>query len=185
MPTRRSAWKTTSRRRDLTINAMAEAADGRLIDPFGGLADLQARQLRHVSPAFCEDPVRLLRVARFAARYAPLGFRIAEETMALMQQMVAAGEIDHLVPERVWSELERALGEAAPVVCLQVLRQSGALAVLLPEVDRLYGVPQRPEYHPEVDTGIHVELALAMAARLSPGDSQVAWAVLLHDLGRA
>lgn len=172
------------RRRDLTINAMAEAADGRLIDPFGGLADLQARQLRHVSPAFCEDPVRLLRVARFAARYAPLGFRIAEETMALMQQMVAAGEIDHLVPERVWSELERALGEAAPVVCLQVLRQSGALAVLLPEVDRLYGVPQRPEYHPEVDTGIHVELALAMAARLSPGDSQVAWAVLLHDLGK-
>jgi len=172
------------RRRDLTINAMAEAADGRLIDPFGGQADLQARLLRHVSPAFSEDPVRLLRVARFAARYAPLGFQVAPETVALMQAMVAAGEIDHLVPERVWSELERALAEAAPVQCLQVLRQSGALAVLLPELDRLYGVPQRPEHHPEVDTGAHIELCLAMAAALAPGDSQVAWAVLLHDLGK-
>lgn len=172
------------RRRDLTINAMAESASGELIDPFGGRADLQARLLRHVSPAFSEDPVRLLRVARFAARYAPLGFSVAPETQALMQQMVAAGEIDHLVPERVWAELERALAEAAPVQCLQVLRQSGALAVLLPELDRLYGVPQRPEHHPEVDTGSHVELCLAMAATLAPTDSQVAWAVLLHDLGK-
>lgn len=172
------------RRRDLTINAMAESASGELIDPFGGRADLQARLLRHVSPAFSEDPVRLLRVARFAARYAPLGFSVAPETQALMQQMVAAGEIDHLVPERVWAELERALAEAAPVQCLQVLRQSGALAVLLPELDRLYGVPQRPEHHPEVDTGSHVELCLAMAATLAPADSQVAWAVLLHDLGK-
>ena len=173
------------RRRALPINAMAQAAAGRLIDPFGGQADLQARLLRHVSPAFSEDPVRLLRVARFAARYAPLAFTVAPATMALMQQMVAAGEIDHLVPERVWSELERALAEAAPEVCLNVLRQSGALAVLLPELDRLHGVPQRPEYHPEVDTGIHIAMSLAMAAQLAPADSQVAWAVLLHDLGKA
>lgn len=172
------------RRRDLTINAMAQDADGRLLDPYRGEADLQARVLRHVSPAFAEDPVRLLRIARFAARYAPLGFRVADETMALLRSMVADGEIDHLVPERVWAELERALTEPQPSAFVRVLRDAGALAVLLPEVDRLYGVPQRAEFHPEVDTGAHLELSLDMAARLAPGDSLVGYAVLLHDLGK-
>ena len=172
-------------RRDLTINAIAQAADGRLIDPYGGRADLDARLLRHVSPAFAEDPVRILRIARFLARFAPLGFRIAEETLALMRAMVAAGEVDHLVPERVWKELERALAEPAPEAALRSLRDCGALARLLPEVDALYGVPQRPEYHPEVDTGLHIELCLAQSARLAPGDAQIAFAVLVHDLGKA
>ncbi len=172
------------RRRDLTINAIAEDADGRLVDPYGGLADLENRVLRHVSPAFVEDPVRLLRVARFAARYAPLGFGVAEETLALLRRMVADGEVDHLVPERVWAELERALAEPAPEQFVRLLRATGALAILLPEVDALYGVPQRAEYHPEVDTGVHLELCLAMAARLAAGDSQVGYAVLLHDLGK-
>ncbi len=172
------------RRRDLTINAIAEDESGRLIDPYGGRADLQARVLRHVSPAFVEDPVRLLRVARFAARYAPLGFTVAAETMHMLRAMVAAGEIDSLVPERVWSELERALREPRPSAFLRVLRDSGALAVLLPELDRLYGVPQRAEYHPEIDTGRHQELVSDMAARLAPGDSIVGYAALLHDLGK-
>lgn len=172
------------RRRDLTINAIAEAGDGTLVDPYRGQADLRAGLLRHVSPAFAEDPVRLLRVARFVARYAPLGFTVADETMILLRAMVADGEVDHLVPERVWAELERALTEAAPEQFVRVLRDSGALAALLPEVDALYGVPQRPEYHPEVDTGTHLELCLAMAARLAPGDSEVGYAVLLHDLGK-
>jgi tRNA nucleotidyltransferase (CCA-adding enzyme) len=129
--------------------------------------------------------VRILRVARFAARFAPLGFRVAEETMALMQQMVEDGEVDHLVPERVWKELSRGLAEPAPQALLRVLRESGALARLLPEVDALYGVPQRPEYHPEIDTGLHIELCLEQSAKLRPGDAQIAFAVLVHDLGKA
>ena len=172
-------------RRDLTINAMAEDADGRLIDPYGGARDLEARLLRHVAPAFVEDPVRLLRVARFAARYAPLGFRVADETQALMQAMVTAGEVDHLVPERVWAEMARALAEPRPSAFLRTLRACGALAVLLPEVDALYGVPQRAEFHPEIDTGLHIELVLDQAARLAPGDAEVAFAALTHDLGKA
>lgn len=172
------------RRRDLTINAMAEDTDGHLVDPYGGQADLDARLLRHVSPAFVEDPVRLLRVARFAARYASFGFRVADETLALLRQMVDDGEIAHLVPERVWAELESALHESTPSAFLRVLRDTGALAVLLPEVDRLYGVPQRADFHPEIDTGIHQELVSDMAARLAPGDSVVGYAALLHDLGK-
>lgn len=172
-------------RRDLTINAIALAPDGRLVDPWGGRADLDARVLRHVSPAFAEDPVRILRVARFAARFSPLDFRVATETMDLMRGMVDAGEVDHLVPERVWKELVRGLAEPAPQAMLRVLRDCGALARLLPEVDALYGVPQRPEYHPEVDTGVHIELCLEQSARLRPGDAQAAFAVLVHDLGKA
>lgn len=172
-------------RRDLTINAMAEAADGAIVDPFGGRADLEARVLRHVSPAFAEDPVRVLRVARFAARFAPLGFTIAQETIALMRRMVEDGEVDHLVPERVWAETRRALGERSPSAFVRALRACGALAVVFPEVDALYGVPQRAEYHPEVDTGVHVEMVLDMAARLAPGDDLVGWCALTHDLGKA
>ncbi|SDD63139.1 multifunctional CCA addition/repair protein [Aquimonas voraii] len=172
-------------RRDLTLNAIAMAPDGRLVDPWGGRADIEARLLRHVSPAFAEDPVRILRVARFAARFAPQGFRVAAETLALMRQMVANGEVDHLVPERVWKELSRGLAEPAPQTLLRVLRECGALARLLPEVDALYGVPQRPEYHPEIDTGLHIELCLEQSAKLRPGDTQVAFAVLVHDLGKA
>ena len=172
-------------RRDLTINAMAEDAQGHVLDPYGGRRDLDARLLRHVSPAFVEDPVRLLRVARFAARFAPLGFRIADETLALMRAMVAQGEVDHLVPERVWAELRRGLGEAQPAAMLRALRACGALQKLLPEVDALYGVPQRAEYHPEVDTGVHLELVLDAAARLAPGNDVVAFAALTHDLGKA
>ncbi|HEU4669487.1 MAG TPA: multifunctional CCA addition/repair protein [Dyella sp.] len=172
-------------RRDLTINAIAQDEDGALVDPYGGARDVEARVLRHVSPAFVEDPVRLLRVARFAARFAPLGFTVAPETMALMQRMVAEGEVDHLVPERVWAETRRALGEARPSAFLRVLRDSGALAVLFPELDALYGVPQRPEFHPEVDTGIHMELVLDAAAVLAPGDDLVGYCAFCHDLGKA
>jgi len=172
-------------RRDLTINAIAQHEDGTLVDPFGGVADIEARVLRHVSHAFVEDPVRLLRVARFAARYAPLGFTVADDTMALMRRMVDDGEIDHLVPERVWAETRKALAEPMPSAFLRVLRDSGALRVLFPEVDALYGVPQRPEYHPEVDTGLHIELVLDAAARLAPGDALVGWCALTHDLGKA
>jgi tRNA nucleotidyltransferase (CCA-adding enzyme) len=171
-------------RRDLTINAMAEAADGTLVDPYGGRRDLEARVLRHVSPAFAEDPLRLLRVARFAARYAPLGFVIADETLDLMRAIVAAGEVDHLTAERVWAETERALAEPAPQRFLQALRASGALARLFPAVDRLYGVPQRAEFHPEVDTGVHLELVLEAAARVAPGDALVGFLALTHDLGK-
>ena len=171
-------------RRDLTVNAMAQAEDGRLIDPYGGRADLERRVLRHVSPAFAEDPVRILRVARFAARFAPLGFRIAPETVALMRGMVEAGEADALVPERVWRELERALGEPQPRAAIEALRDCGALKVLLPEVDALFGVPQPAQHHPEIDTGLHLLLALqAAAARGAP--VTVRFAVLLHDLGKA
>ncbi|UXI68225.1 multifunctional CCA addition/repair protein [Tahibacter amnicola] len=173
------------RRRDLTINAMAEDEHGRLVDPFGGAADIQARILRHVSPAFVEDPVRVLRIARFAARYAPLGFTIAPETLDLMRQMVQNGEVDHLVAERVWAETRKALGEPRPSAFLAALRACGALARLFPEIDALYGVPQRPEYHPEVDTGVHTEMVVDMAARLAPGDTLIGWCALVHDLGKA
>lgn len=172
-------------RRDLTINAIAEDEQGQLVDPYGGARDIEQRMLRHVSPAFVEDPVRLLRVARFAARFAPLGFTVADETMALLQQMVRDGEIDHLVPERVWAETRKALGETQPSAFLRVLRESGALAVLFPEVDALYGVPQRAEFHPEIDTGIHVEMVLDAAARLAPGNDLVGFCALTHDLGKA
>ena len=172
-------------RRDLTINAIAEDAQGALTDPFGGARDIAARLLRHVSPAFVEDPVRLLRVARFAARFAPLGFTVATETMALMRQMVREGEVDHLVPERVWAETRKALSEAQPSAFVRVLRECGALAVLFPEVDALYGVPQRAEFHPEIDCGVHLELVLDQAAQLAPGDDLVGFCALAHDLGKA
>ncbi len=172
-------------RRDLTINAIAESADGRLIDPHGGVRDLEQRWLRHVSPAFVEDPVRVLRIARFAARFAPLGFRIAAETLALMRRMAATGELEHLVAERVWVETRKALSEPRPGAFLRSLRASGALAVIFPEIDRLYGVPQRIEYHPEYDSGVHLELALDAAARIAPGDDRIGFAVLGHDLGKA
>jgi tRNA nucleotidyltransferase (CCA-adding enzyme) len=171
------------RRRDLTINAMARDANGTLIDPYGGARDLAARLLRHVSAAFAEDPVRILRVARFAARFAPLGFKVAPETMALMRGMVAAGEAGALVPERVWQETAKALAEPAPEAFLAVLREAGALAVVFPEIDRLYGVPQPPRWHPEVDTGVHVGLVLAAAARLT-ALPRVRFAALVHDLGK-
>ena len=171
-------------RRDFTINAIARDAEGALIDPFHGQTDLQARVLRHVSPAFAEDPVRILRAARFMARFAPLGFSIAPETLRLMQDMVAAGEVDHLVPERIWQEVRAGLASPAPSAFLQTLRACGALAVLLPEVDALYGIPQRVEFHPEVDTGRHIEMVCDMAARLAPGDALIGFAALLHDLGK-
>src|SRR5688572_25768543 len=173
------------RRRDFTINAIAEAADGSLVDPLGGVRDIEAKRLRHVGPAFGEDPLRVLRAARFMARFAPLGFSIAPETMQLMRAMVADGELSELTPERVWQELARALASAAPSAFLRTLHDCGALAVVLPEVDALYGVPQRPEYHPEVDTGVHVELVCDMAARLAPGDAVIGFAALTHDLGKA
>ncbi len=157
------------RRRDLTINAIAEDGNGGLIDPFGGVRDIEAKLLRHVSPAFAEDPVRVLRIARFAARFASRGFRIADETLALMKKMTDYGEIDHLVPERVWAETQKALTEPTPSAFLRSLRACGALRVLFPEIDALYGVPQRAEFHPEVDTGVHIELVVDMAANLAPG----------------
>jgi len=170
------------RRRDLTINAMAEDGSGALIDPWGGGRDLQARLLRHVSPAFAEDPVRILRVARFAARFT--AFRVAPETEALMRAMVDKGEVDALVPERVWREVSRGLMEARPSRMFDVLRDSGALARVLPEVDRLFGVPQRPDHHPEVDTGVHLMMVLDAAARLGTS-LPVRYACLGHDLGKA
>jgi len=170
-------------RRDLTINAMAEDPEGRLIDPFGGAADLEARILRHVSPAFAEDPVRILRLARFSARYAPLGFRVADDTLALCRRMVEAGEADALVPERVWQELARALMEDSPATFVTVLRDCGALARVLPEVDRLFGVPQPERHHPEVDTGQHLLLALQRSAALA-APLEARFAVLVHDLGK-
>jgi tRNA nucleotidyltransferase (CCA-adding enzyme) len=171
-------------RRDLTINAMAKAKDGHLIDPYQGQRDLQARVLRHVSPAFAEDPVRVLRVARFAARFEPLGFSVHPETLALMTQIVASGEVDHLVPERVWAETLRALAEPAPGRFIEVLRECGALARVMPELDRLFGVPQRAEFHPEIDTGIHTLLSLEQAVSLG-AIPRVRFAVLVHDLGKA
>jgi tRNA nucleotidyltransferase (CCA-adding enzyme) len=168
-------------RRDLTINAIARAEVGTLIDPHGGQRDLAARVLRHVSAAFAEDPVRLLRLARLAARFPD--FSVAPETMALLRRMVAAGEVDALVPERVWQELARGLMNPRPSRMLEVLRESGALARLLPELDRLWGVPQRPEYHPEIDTGAHLLLVLDCCARLD-APLPVRWACLVHDLGK-
>ena len=170
-------------RRDLTINAMAQDQAGHVIDPFGGQADLAARRLRHVSPAFAEDPVRILRVARFAARFHRLGFVVADETADLMRRMVAAGEVDALVPERVWQEFERALREPDPQRFIGVLRDCGALARVLPELDRLFGVPQPAESHPEIDTGVHVLMVLEQAAHLS-ADPHVRFAALMHDLGK-
>jgi tRNA nucleotidyltransferase (CCA-adding enzyme) len=172
-------------RRDFTINAIAQAADGALVDPFGGARDIEARVLRHVGPAFVEDPLRVLRAARFMARFGPHGFQVAGETMALMRRMVESGELTALVPERVWQELRRALASKAPSAFLRTLHDCGALTVVLPEVDALYGVPQRAEYHPEVDTGVHVELVCDMAARLAPGDDLIGFAALTHDLGKA
>jgi tRNA nucleotidyltransferase (CCA-adding enzyme) len=172
------------RRRDLTINAMAQDSSGAVVDPHGGRRDLDARVLRHVSAAFVEDPVRILRVARFAARYAPLGFHVADETMALMRKMVADGEADALVAERVWAETEKALAEERPDVFIQVLRECGALRVVYPEIDALFGVPQPEKWHPEVDTGVHQLLSLREAVRLG-GSVAVRFAVLMHDLGKA
>ncbi|TDK23002.1 multifunctional CCA addition/repair protein [Luteimonas aestuarii] len=172
-------------RRDFTLNAIAQDADGHLVDPFGGARDIEARVLRHVGPAFVEDPLRVLRAARFMARFASLGFTVAPETMALMREMARSGELDTLVPERVWQELGKALATARPSAFLRTLRDAGALQAVLPEVDALYGVPQRAEYHPEVDTGLHQELVSDMAARLAPGDTVVGFAALTHDLGKA
>jgi len=168
-------------RRDLTINAMAEDADGHLIDPYGGRRDLEARVFRHVGAAFAEDPVRILRVARFAARYADFG--VAPETLALMRRMVEAGEVDALVPERVWQEVSRGLMEQRPSRLFEALRACGALARLFPEIDRLFGVPQPPAHHPEIDTGVHVMRVVDWAAA-QDCDLPVRFAALTHDLGK-
>lgn len=171
------------RRRDLTINAMAQDASGRLIDPYNGLRDLQDRWLRHVSSAFPEDPVRILRVARLSARYSRLGFRVAPETQSLMRTMVSNGEVDALVPERVWLETVRALAEPTPEQFIQTLRDCGALSRLFPEINCLFGVPQPALHHPEIDTGIHVLMCLTQAVRFD-ADPIVRFAVLVHDLGK-
>ncbi len=170
-------------RRDLTINAIAEDHNGQLIDPYGGQRDMADKVLRHVSPAFAEDPLRVLRVARFAARYQHLGFRVADETLALMTSLTASGELEDLSAERVWQETERALSETSPRTYIEVLRACGALRTLFPEVDQLFGVPQRADYHPEVDTGLHILLALDQATALS-NSAAVRFAVLVHDLGK-
>lgn len=171
-------------RRDLTINAIAKDEQGQLIDPYGGLKDIENRVLRHVSPAFSEDPLRVLRVARFAASFAHLGFTIAEETQQLMKAMAAEGELEHLVAERVWRETEKALASPSPHTYFQVLRDCGALKVLFPEVDALFGVPQTEKYHPEIDTGIHTLMVIEQAAKLTE-DLAVRFAALTHDLGKA
>jgi tRNA nucleotidyltransferase (CCA-adding enzyme) len=171
-------------RRDLTINAMAIDSNGNLIDPFGGQADIQKRLLRHVSSAFNEDPVRILRVARFAARYSHLGFKVANETMLMMRDMVSNGEADHLVPDRIWAELYKALQEFTPAAFFEVLRDCRALAVIFPEIDALFGVPQPEKHHPEIDTGVHTLMVLQQAVLLS-NNPEVRLAALLHDLGKA
>ena len=171
-------------RRDLTINAIAQRENGELIDPFHGERDLQARLLRHVSDAFNEDPLRVLRVARFAARFAHLNFRIAEETQALMRQMAASGELSHLTAERVWKETEKALTSRNPQVYFQTLRDCGALEVLFPELDRLFGIPAPAKWHPEIDTGVHTLMTLTMAASLSD-EIDMRFATLFHDVGKA
>jgi tRNA nucleotidyltransferase (CCA-adding enzyme) len=171
-------------RRDLTINAIAQDEQGQLIDPYHGQQDIEARVLRHVSPAFSEDPLRVLRVARFAARFADLGFTVHPDTLALMQQIVRDGEIEHLVAERSWAEIEKGLSSSRPSVFLQVLRDCGALAVLLPEVDALFGIPQDARYHPEIDTAMHVQMTLDYAAS-QQYPNEVRFALLLHDLGKA
>ena len=172
-------------RRDLTVNAMAETLDGKLVDPFNGAQDLENRTLRHVSDAFLEDPVRVLRVAKFMARFAHLGFSVAPETMDLMRDMVSDGEVDHLVPERVWQEMYSALGYTTPRSFIESLRECGALKVLLPEADALFGVPQRAEFHPEIDTGVHTLMVLDQCAALSPGNASHAYCALCHDFGKA
>ena len=171
-------------RRDLTINAIAQDEHGTLHDPYHGQQDLKQRCLRHVSPAFVEDPLRVLRVARFAARFAHLGFTVAAETMALMQQIAASGELEALTAERIWQELERALNTQSPWVFIEVLRECGALQRVMPEIDALFGVPQPEQWHPEIDTGIHTLMSLKQAA-LRSDDTQVRFATLLHDLGKA
>jgi tRNA nucleotidyltransferase (CCA-adding enzyme) len=171
-------------RRDLTVNAIAkDLENGALIDPFNGRRDIEARVLRHVSAAFVEDPVRVLRVARFAARFAALGFTVAPETLALMQTIAANGEIDALVPERVWQETQRALESKQPHTFFAVLREAHALKVIFPEVDALFGVPQPAQWHPEIDTGVHTLMVVEQAARLSD-DPVVRFAALTHDLGK-
>ena len=170
-------------RRDLTINAMAQDVDGTIIDPYGGQEDLANRLLRHVSDAFVEDPLRVLRTARFAARYAHLGFSVAPETLALMTEIVNQDELAHLPAERIWVELDRALGERNPEVFIEVLRDCGALAKLLPELDALFGVPQPEAHHPEIDSGLHTLMSLQQAVKLG-GAGDVRFAVLLHDLGK-
>lgn len=172
------------RRRDLTVNAIAIDEDGSVIDPFGGVADIESRVLRHVSDAFVEDPVRILRVAKFAARFAALGFTVVDATIDLMSEMVANGEVDALVPDRVWKETEAALASDNPQVFFDVLRQCGALRRLYPEIDSLFGVPQPPKWHPEIDCGIHTMMVLDQAAKLSP-DGDMRFAALVHDLGKA
>lgn len=176
-------------RRDLTINAIARDGDGKLHDPYGGVADLQQRLLRHVSPAFAEDPLRVLRVARFHARFAHLGFRVADETLQLMCQISQSGELQHLSAERVWLETEKALTTRSPHVYFQTLRECGALAVLFPEVDALFGVPNPAKHHPEIDSGIHTLMVLEQAANLTADNTQsavvVRFAALCHDLGKA
>ncbi|GAC15699.1 multifunctional CCA addition/repair protein [Aliiglaciecola lipolytica] len=171
-------------RRDLTINAMALDQQQELIDPFNGQNDLQTRQLRHVSPAFPEDPLRVLRVARFAARYHPYGFKIAPETMTLMKAMVSEGELDHLIPERVWKETSRALLEDTPDIYFEVLRECGALKVWFPELDVLWGIPNPVQWHPEIDTGIHTMMVVQQVAKISD-NLAVRYAALVHDLGKA
>lgn len=171
-------------RRDLTINAIAMTAQGELIDPYNGQSDLENRVFRHVSAAFSEDPVRILRVARFAARYAPLGFTIADETQNLMREMVNVGEVDALVPERIWAETVKALGETQPSAFFCTLKDCGALKKIFPEIDALFGVPQPEKYHPEIDCGVHSLMALEQAVLLSP-KLEVRFAALVHDLGKA
>jgi len=172
-------------RRDFTLNAIAQADDGTLVDPYGGARDIRDRVLRHVGPAFVEDPLRVLRAARFMARFAALGFTVAPETLALMREIAASGELDTLVPERVWQELRKALAAPRPSAFLRTLRDAHALGAILPEVDALYGVPQRAEFHPEIDTGVHQEMVSDMAARLQPGDALIGYGALCHDLGKA
>ncbi|HIH4064710.1 TPA: multifunctional CCA addition/repair protein [Proteus mirabilis] len=170
-------------RRDLTINAIAYSAKGEYIDPYHGIDDIHAKLLRHVSDAFSEDPLRVLRVARFAARFAPLGFTIAPETMSLMQEMTNSGELNALTAERVWKETEKALHSQAPQVYFEILHQCGALKILFPEINALFGIPAPKKWHPEIDTGIHTMMVLAMASRLTD-DIAVRFSALCHDLGK-
>ena len=171
-------------RRDLTINALAKDASGELIDPFGGVKDLEKRLIRHVSDAFTEDPVRILRAAKFAARFAELGFRIAPETRNLMREMAANGEADTLVPDRVWKETEAALTGPNPRLYFEALRACGALRVIFPEVDALFGIPQPAKWHPEIDSGLHTMMVVEESEKLSD-DLEVRFAALVHDLGKA
>lgn len=175
--------ETDLARRDLTINAIAQSADGQLIDPYGGLDDLARRQLRHVSPAFVEDPLRVLRVARFAARFAPLGFSVASDTLSLMRTISASGELQTLSAERLWQESAKALAGPAPWVYFKLLHQVGALDAILPELARLWGVPNPPLWHPEIDTGVHTLMVLRAACQLS-SDPAIRFAALCHDLGK-